>query len=664
MKIITMQRGETAEYAVSELKKYVRKMSRGKIIPEVYFVDILPVILEKDSIILGTLEELSLDVSDLKDPFLEDIIDIDIKNGSGYIAGSNPRSILMGIYRYCTSAGCRFIRPGENGDYVPHIDLYTHSYCYRKKADNLFRGECIEGATSYEHARDTVYWLPKIGMNLYMIEGLVPYSYMHRWYGHVGNTKLRQKGQVTDYSMLEEYIELLTQDIRRTGLLLRTLGHGWMFKKLGVKLGDPRTQAANLREEDKKYLALVNGKRDLYLGNQFYTHLCYSNPEVRKLLVDTMVEYIEEKPETFIPIAGLADAYNNQCECDECKKMIPSDHLVRLLNEMDEELTKKGLKNKIGFGLYVETERPPQKMRLNNPNRFIMSAAIGLHYEKGYVFEEYTGEIPEFQRNQYHPKPAALRFKWHREWKDLCGNIPSMIYEYRFYCDMYCDLGHMQIARETYRDMKALKEIRFNGVLSDQTHRMSMPTTLPRIFMGETLFDNSIDFEQRADEYFSGAFGEDGEKCREYLEKLSVLLCPSNFRVGGENGVEEAPLGDTETQKKCWINNKEVAEKAAQIPALLDEFLPVIRKNIGCATDPARMLSWSCLEHHSRICRLFVNILLAGAENQLDAAKEKYYILEEYLSEHEMEFHNEFDAYLFLRAMRMKLNMPQVPYYD
>ena len=31
-------------------------------------------------------------------------MDIDIKNGSGYIAGSNPRSILMGVYKYLKSA--------------------------------------------------------------------------------------------------------------------------------------------------------------------------------------------------------------------------------------------------------------------------------------------------------------------------------------------------------------------------------------------------------------------------------------------------------------------------------------------------------------------------------------------------------------------------------
>ena len=78
------------------------------------------------------LDELSLDTSDLSDPFLEDIIDIDVTALEGYIAGSNERSILMGIYKFCYSAGCRYIRPGEDGDYIPSVDLYAHSFKYRK----------------------------------------------------------------------------------------------------------------------------------------------------------------------------------------------------------------------------------------------------------------------------------------------------------------------------------------------------------------------------------------------------------------------------------------------------------------------------------------------------------------------------------------------------
>ncbi|MBQ4528742.1 MAG: DUF4838 domain-containing protein [Clostridia bacterium] len=665
MKIITTQKGDSAEYFMSELKKYIVQMSRGAIVPKLCFAEAL----QKDasnSIILALLDELSLETSDLADPFIEDIIDINIENGKGYIAGSNHRSILMGIYKYCTSAGCRFIRPGADGDYVPKADITNHSFKYRKKADQPFRGECCEGAISYEHMRDTVYWLPKIGMNMYMIEGLVPFIYMHKWYGHVYNTKLRQKGQCTDYDMLEDYINLLETDIKRTGIQLHTLGHAWLFEGMGIR-HDHITEAEKVKNLSPEYtdmLAMVNGKREVQHGNTFYTHFCYSNPKVRKFLVDFMVEYIRKKPHVDFVHMWLADAKNNQCECDECIKMHPSDWYVMLLNELDEELTRMGSDTRIAFIMYVETERPPQKLRLKNPKRFILLSAIGLHYETGYVNEEFTGEVPEYERNNFHPAPNALRLKWHKEWKALSGNIPSVIFEYRFYTDMYCDPGYMQISRETYRDMKSLDKVSFNGCMSDQTHRLYMPTALPLIMMGETLFDTSLDFEKIVTDYFDGAFGKDGEKCLGYLETLSDLFCPSNVRIGAFSGVEEEGLGDIESQMKCWKNNPYVAQKLSKIPSVLDEFLPVIEKNIALCNDSAQRLSWIYLKQHSLICQRLSKLLYEGACGNTGRAVELFDDLRDYLSEQESEFHNVFDLFLFLRSLSFKLGINMPGYFD
>ena len=165
-------------------------------------MDELPTQLPEDAIVLGLLEELSLDRSDLLDPFIEDILDVRVENGHGYIAGSNERSILMAVYHYCKSAGCRFVRPGDDGEYIPYCDLTAHCCTYRKKADQPFRGTCCEGAISYEHMRDTVFWMPKMGMNMFMVEGIVPFNYMHRWYGHEANRILRIPGHTPHRQIL------------------------------------------------------------------------------------------------------------------------------------------------------------------------------------------------------------------------------------------------------------------------------------------------------------------------------------------------------------------------------------------------------------------------------------------------------------------------------
>ena len=385
MKIIICSEHETTRYAAEELKKYIVAMSRGSIYPEITTSGN-----KEEGIILGTLSELSLDTSDLNDPFVEDIVDVNVKDAVGYIAGSNERSILFGVYKYCYSLGCRYLRPGPDGDYIPKADVKAHEFVYRKKADSPVRGEIVEGCISYEHCRDTVYYLPKIGMNAYMIEGYVPYTYMHKWYGHIGNTRLRRKGQVTDYDMLDEYMRLLERDIKKVGLQLHTLGHAWMFAKFGMKNSARHDGEQKLVPEAEKYVAMVGGKRALYHGSQFYTNYCYSNPEGRRVLVDTVLDYAKKNTHVDYVHLWLADSINNWCECEACQAHEPSDWYVMLLNEIDDALTEAGLNTRIVMIMYVETVRPPKEFKLKHPERFIMTVAIGSHYENGYKFIDET----------------------------------------------------------------------------------------------------------------------------------------------------------------------------------------------------------------------------------------------------------------------------------
>ena len=301
--IITFK-GERADYFVSELEKYVNKVSNGELCVECEYSE-KP---KENTLMLGLLQDFSLDTSDLSDPFIEDIIDIDVKNGIGHIAGSNERSVLLGIYEYFKKAGCRFLRPGDDGEYIPYCDLLSFSCKYRKKADLNFRGQCTEGAASYEHYRDAVYWMPKAGYNMFMIEGLVPYTYMHKWYGHVGNTVLREKGQRTDFDFLKEKIALLEKDIYKTGMQFHSLGHDWMFWKFGA-VGSSN----ELPEESYQYVAMRGGKREVK-KDLFYTQLCYSNPEVRRRLCEFVVEYVQQKPHVDYLHLWLADSKDNDCE--------------------------------------------------------------------------------------------------------------------------------------------------------------------------------------------------------------------------------------------------------------------------------------------------------------------------------------------------------------
>ena len=167
MKIHILRDTETIRYAADELKKYAYMMCG---------ID-AEISADEGEIKLGLLSDLSLSEEGNDDPMIDDVIDISVSGFSGHIAGSNGRSVLMGVYNYLKSAGAMWVRPGVNGEFIPNADLLSHSFDFRKKADYSFRGECIEGAVSYEHLRDTVEWLPNVNMNFFMIA----FTGVRRW---------------------------------------------------------------------------------------------------------------------------------------------------------------------------------------------------------------------------------------------------------------------------------------------------------------------------------------------------------------------------------------------------------------------------------------------------------------------------------------------------
>jgi hypothetical protein len=257
MQIRIFKDTETIRYAAEELASYLALMD-STIDTEI----VVSKEISSNAITLGILADLGRDDSDVEDYMLDDVIDVEINNLSGIIAGSNERSVLMGVYELLKSAGCAFVRPGPDGDYVPKKAMANHSFTYRKKADFRFRGQCIEGAISYEHVYETVKWMPKVNMNLFMIEQIIPYNYMNRWYRHIVSTR---KGWDPEppYEQYAAWCLQLEKDIKKFGLQLHVMGHGALNEPFGV-----RHMISGMKytvsEDVKKALALVDGVRDIH----------------------------------------------------------------------------------------------------------------------------------------------------------------------------------------------------------------------------------------------------------------------------------------------------------------------------------------------------------------------------------------------------------------
>lgn len=79
--------------------------------------------------------------------FTDDEIKISVKEGSGIITGSNGRSVLIGVYRFLYELGCRWIRPGDDGELIAkkHLEPESLNIQVAEKASYRHRAVCIEG---------------------------------------------------------------------------------------------------------------------------------------------------------------------------------------------------------------------------------------------------------------------------------------------------------------------------------------------------------------------------------------------------------------------------------------------------------------------------------------------------------------------------------------
>lgn len=626
---------ETLRYAAEELAKYLRMMDETACEIRICTND--------DGILLGLLPELHLPSDDVDDAMIDDVIDVNVQNMRGYIAGSNERSVLMGVYDYLRSAGCRWVRPGDRGEYIPKKDMRSHSFRFRKKADYPFRGECIEGAVSFEHVRDTILWLPKVHMNLFMMEQVVPYNYMNRWYRHIVNTKRTESEP--PYEKYCEYSLKLEHIVKKCGLQLHVLGHGALMEPFGIR-HMISGQHYDVPEDTKRAFALVNGQRELFHSSPAFTQLCMSQEWIQDKVVNWLADYLDEKPHVDFLHFWLADYINNHCECEECVKYTPSDLYVQMLNKLDAKLAERGNPAKIVFIMYNDTLWPPIHEKLNNPDRFIVTTAISRGINDPYTNKRRAGGIPPWKRNKFeriNGFDTALSFI--DGWKKVFDG-PKFMFEYYMYTKHFADPGYMSISRRIAEDIKALAITGFHGIMSDQTQRSFFPTGLPVSIIGEFLFDTAIETESFIDDYFKDSFGKDWKLAKDYLEALS-----SRFDIGALSQntsivAQDTGADDKGAKKASIIGNEKIGQQIAAVPTIVDAFSDTVAKNCTLS-DPCHAESWRILSFHGEYCKRLTPIYVALSKNDTALAQKYLADIIDYLSDVEPEIHPYFDLVLF-----------------
>ena len=395
--MITFDTKQVIGFASEELKKYLELLGVSA------------------DIKLGLFDEFNIK-ADVEDPFFDDVYAIRVVNKKGYVSGINGRSVLFAVYRLLEEWGIGWVRPGKNGTYIPKSSSADDLDIFEVAAKR-HRTMCIEGAVSIENVLDMIEWIPKLGFNSYYIQFNDAFIFFDRWYNHTRNPI--KKGETISYDKALEYVYLMITEIKRRGLLLQRMGHGWTCDPFGIPnhgwvVEDPD----KLPQEYKDICAEVKGKREVWKNMPIATQLCYSNPYVAKTMADSVVKYLEEHPETDVVHFWLGDYFNNTCECEECTKLRYSDYYVRIINLITEQLNEKGLKNKVAFSCGCNKGWVPVGTGVEHPENMILTfAPISRTFGETFPKEFKIKTIPEYKLNEFTmPRSVDENLSYLYEW--------------------------------------------------------------------------------------------------------------------------------------------------------------------------------------------------------------------------------------------------------
>ena len=590
---------QTVSFAGSELRRYLSRM-----LPEEGVFSV------------------SLDVSgrDGNDAFL-----VEMEEDGGSITGNNPRSVLLGVYDYLHHLGCRFLTPVKETEVVPQICRNKLPARYEKKASFKHRGVCIEGANSVENVLDFIDWLPKVGYNSFFLQFKVPYIFLSRWYHHDKNPYAAAE----DYTMADarKAMERFQREMKKRGLLLHKVGHGWTGEVLGSEtVGSWNAVETVVAEDQLPLAAQVNGKRGFYMGIPANTNLCFSNPRTVDAFADLVVRYARENQDVDCLHIWLADEYNNVCECEECGKTTISDQYVELLNEIDRRLTEEGLPTKLVFLLYQELLWPPVKARLHNPDRFLlMFAPISRTFESSYDLSGPAVQIPEYVPNHITlPTNLGENLAFLKGWQTQFSG-EGFVYDYPLGRAHYGDFGYLHIARIISQDIKKLHTMGLDGYISCQELRASSPNMLPNYVMGRTLFDENADAEELISEYYEAAYPQKPQLAKDHLEKLSAFSSCDYLNGKGDR------------------LNPDIARRMGQIADLCRRMEQTLAE-CPCGAH------WDALRHHNGYILRLASAMEALASGCQEESSRLYGEMRHYICHGEPEFQPWLDVYRILEV--------------
>ncbi len=613
------------EFADAELRKYL---------------DILGLTAD---IKLGLYSQIGSDYADSEE---EDGYEIKLTGGKGYIAASNERSVLFGVYRLLHELGIRFIRPGNGGTYYPKSAKMT-DLDISSRAAKKYRVMCIEGAVSVEDVLDMIEWLPKVGFNGYYIQFSDAFIFFDRWYSHRNNPI--KSPEPIDYDTCRGFVRRITEEAKRRGILVHRMGHGWTCDPFGVENhGWDPVPNEEIPDSYREICAMVGGKREVWRNMPVASQLCFSNSYVVETMSEAVVRYFEENPDTDAVHFWLGDYYNNYCECPECAKYRPADMYVRIVNSITDKMAERGINKKIFIINGYNLGYPPISERIRHPDMAVLTfAPISRTFSASFPEGFKICQPPVYKSNSFDlPRSVEENLAYLYKWEEIFeGDVID--FDYHLMWDHILDAGGEGIAKIIHKDIKNFSSLGICGYISCQLQRNAFPTSIAMTTMAKTLWDTECDFDEIRRELYGASFGEEWvEELCSYFSTLSL-----GFDIGALRSQSKISP-DLRRENICVSIDK------------MEKFLPVIEQNLS-AENPCHRESWELLYLHNKIYHTLGLSILAHIDGDPDRSEELRQRSAMIVWENEDKLKCVLDSQYYELMTKLEINLDgEVAFYD
>ncbi len=258
-----------------------------------------------------------------------------------------------------------------------------------------------------------------------------------------------------------------------------------------------------LCKEHPEYLPLIKGER-----KNGYVQRCLSNPDVLRISIERVRQWIKEHPEATIISVSQNDTINN-CQCDQCKAVddaegSPCGSLLKFVNAVAVAIEKDHPKVRIDTLAYQYTRKPPKTIR---PHRNVIIRLCSIECCFSHPLETCSEE-----------KNRAFR-------EDIVawGPIAPLLYVW----DYTTDFGHYQ---QPFPNFDALQSnVRFfvkHGVKSlfEQGNYSGGGAgelePLRAYILAKLLWNPDADVQKHINEFVNAYYGKAAPKILAYLDNI------------------------------------------------------------------------------------------------------------------------------------------------